>query len=279
MTRGRPHWPRIAVLAYTVAVWAAVVAVVTSCGDEAGNPVAPDQSMDTIKAPEPAATWALAIVVGDSTRLPLRWRTVCDALGCPEAFRLEYTQRLASAAASAAVLFRSVRVVANVDTARIRTPEIGKPVTVCVAIRSERRGLLSVPTTQCRNVETADGPPPPPDSINWSGLKVVTDPVSAGIQWDPSAAWTTKLSKIQYRIDSLGVVRDSAAVVRDSVRAGWTVRFCPQRRDVQGRVWLVIPTSSSWKTRDVQQYQRECATTVDGPPLWVLDRVTFTPIR
>lgn len=277
MTRGRPHWPRIAVLAYTVAVWAAVVAVVASCGQDSGNPFAPEPAADTVKAPEPSASWAAVVVVGDSTRLPLRWRTVCDAMGCPEAFRLEYTSRLSSAAVTANVLFRSVRVVANVDTARVRTPEVGKPLTVCVAIRSERRGLLSSPLSSCRSVETADGPPPPPDSINWSGLKVVTDPIAAGIQFTPTSS--TKMARMQYRIDSLGVIRDSAVIRSDSVRAGWTARFCPQRRDQNGNVWLVVPKGVAWTTQAIQQYQRECATTVDGTPRWVLDFVTFTPVR
>lgn len=256
-------------------VWAVVLSSVSSCGTDTGQVAGPPA--DTIKAPEPAASWALAVVVGDSTRLPLRWKTVCDALGCPDAFRLEYTSRLATAAASTAVMFRSVRVVANVDTSRIKTPEVGKPVTVCVAIRSERRGLLSSPLTSCRNVETADGPPPPPDSINWSGLKVVTDPITSGIRW-ASPPWKTKMGRVQYAIDTLGVVRDSAPVVGDSVRAGWTVRLCPQRRDMTGRVWIVIPKHSAWTTNAVQQYQRDCAGTVEGTPNWVLDFVTFTPV-
>jgi hypothetical protein len=215
-------------------------------------------------------------VVGDSMRLPLRWRSVCDHLGCPDAFRLDYTQRHKDSSIAANVPIRSVRVVATVDTATVRIPLLGQPQAVCVSIRSERRGLLSVPVGNCRLVETPDVAPPPPDSIDWEALGVVRYAAARGIRWDTSA-WKTRLGRMQYLIDSLGVVQDSAITQGDWVRPGWTTQFCPAWRDTAGQTWVVIPQHDQWTPDAVREYQRQC-TRDDEPPRWVLERVTFTPV-
>jgi hypothetical protein len=281
----RRHWMRLLVVLYTIVVWVVLVLVVTNCGGDSRTGLDPAAPGDTVQIPEPPIRWEMAIVVGDSMRLPLRWRAVCDHLGCPDAFRLEYTQRHKDSSIAANVPIRSVRVTATADTATVRMPLLGQPQAVCVAIRSERRGLLSVPTGNCRLVETPDVPPPPPDSIDWGAMGVVRDAAAAGIEWDWPRSMT-RMAKVQYLLDASGVVQDSAPVPGEvdwpsalrPVNPGWTVRLCSHRRDTQGRLWVVVPKASAWDTTAIRQFQRECGTTVTGTPRWVLDSITFTPI-
>jgi hypothetical protein len=281
----RPHWPRLAVVAYTVLVWATIGVAIANCGGDHSPWLDPPfADSDTVQViPEPPIRWDAAIVVGDSMRLPLRWRSVCDHLGCPDAFRLDYTQRHKDSSIAANVPIRSVRVVATVDTATVRIPLLGQPQAVCVSIRSERRGLLSVPVGNCRLVETPDVAPPPPDSINWGAMGVRTD--ASSIQWDWSRSMT-RMGKVQYLLDASGVAVDSAEVPGEvewpsalrPVNPGWTVRLCSHRRDTQGRLWVVVPKASDWDATAVRQFQHECATTVTGTPRWVLDSITYTPV-
>jgi hypothetical protein len=273
----RSYWPRLAVVAYTVLVWATIGVAIANCGGDHSPWLEPPAVQgDTVQVPEPPIRWDAAIVVGDSMRLPLQWRSVCDAGGCPDAFRLEYTKRHKDSSIAANVSIRSVRVTATADTATVRRPLLGQPQAVCVSIRSERRGLLSVPVGNCRLVETPDVAPPPPDSINWGALGVVTNAAALGIRWDTSS-WKTRMGRMQYLLDSLGVVQDSALVRGDTVRPGWTAQFCPTWKDTTGSTWVVVPKHTEWTPDAVRAYQRQC-TRDDEPPRWVLERVTFTPV-
>lgn len=92
----------------------------------------------------------------DSSRVIARWSRPCDARGCADSYRVQWTAGGATALRNTAAL---------TDTLRVRRPAIGDTLAVSVAVTSVRRGLAGATRTATAVVRNPDAPPPPVDSL------------------------------------------------------------------------------------------------------------------
>ena len=101
-------------------------------------------------------TLAVEYVQTDSARVIATWRRPCDARGCADSYRVQWTagavSRLRNTGALAETLF-------------VARPAFGDSLVVTVAVTALRRGLSGVTRTSSATVRNPDAPPPPVDSL------------------------------------------------------------------------------------------------------------------
>lgn len=225
---------------------------------------------------------------GDSIRVPVRWSPSCDALGCPDAYRVTWTLATPQAVSSAdngvvripnedlvslAKVVREVTVEATADTVVIEAPPFNVVATVCVSVVAMRRGLASTATSGCRTVERFDAPPPPVDSIRWDSVTVETDTLAVYPLLDMNT-FAPENSAYQYKAEWVGdtVVRllDSSRVAYDEsngqrialMTVGWFTVLCPTVQGTDGTYWVIVPRlagDAAWSPSRLATYQRRCS--------------------
>ena len=128
-------------------------------------------------APQSTARVSLAVqAVGDSVRVIATWTPRCDALGCPDRYRVEWTPRGAMAAP---------RTVAQpIDTTFVVAPALGDSVRVTVTVVALRRALSSPAITGSVMIRTRDAAPPPVDSLRVDTLDAMLDSFPVAVARD-----------------------------------------------------------------------------------------------
>lgn len=92
----------------------------------------------------------------DSARVIARWARPCDAKGCADAYRVQWT-------AGAAPRLRTT--VALADTLFVARPAVGDTIVATAAVTSVRRGIAGTTRTATTVIRNPDAPPPAVDSL------------------------------------------------------------------------------------------------------------------
>lgn len=92
----------------------------------------------------------------DSAHIVATWKRPCDAKGCADAFRVQWT-------ANAVPRQRNTSALA--DTLVVARPSIGDSLFVAIAVTSMRRGLVGATRTANTVVRNPDAPPPPVENL------------------------------------------------------------------------------------------------------------------
>lgn len=92
----------------------------------------------------------------DSARVIARWSRPCDAKGCADSYRVQWT-------AGSVARLRSTSALA--DTLFVTRPAVGDSLIATVAVTSMRRGLVGATRTAAAIVRNPDAPPPAVDSL------------------------------------------------------------------------------------------------------------------
>ena len=162
-------------------------------------------------------TLAVEYVQTDSARVIATWRRPCDARGCADSYRVQWTagavSRLRNTGALAETLF-------------VARPAFGDSLVVTVAVTALRRGLSGVTRTSSATVRNPDAPPPPVDS-----LRVDT------------AALRLQLAEIA-QLDSYPVIvpRDTLGRSAATLAVGDSIPLCALSRNrYTGIVTILVP--------------------------------------
>lgn len=100
-------------------------------------------------------------VQADSARVIAKWARPCDAKGCADAYRVQWS-------AGALTRARTITVVA--DTYFVARPAVGDSLLVSVVVTSIRRGIVGSTRTSTTVVRNPDAPPPAVDSLRTDTL-------------------------------------------------------------------------------------------------------------
>ena len=108
----------------------------------------------------------LAVTYGpaDSAQIIATWKRPCDAKGCADSYRVQWT---------AGAISRLRNTSALVDTIVVARPAIGDSLTATVAVTALRRNLVGVTRTASAVVRNPDAPPPPVDDLRADTLSVL----------------------------------------------------------------------------------------------------------
>ncbi|GAB1345091.1 hypothetical protein [Gemmatimonas sp.] len=106
-------------------------------------------------------TLTVDFVQSDSARVIAKWARPCDAKGCADAYRVQWT-------AGALTRLRTIAVVA--DTYFVARPAVGDSLLVSVVVTSIRRGIVGSTRTSTAVVRNPDAPPPAVDSLRTDTL-------------------------------------------------------------------------------------------------------------
>jgi hypothetical protein len=109
----------------------------------------------------------VAVQVGDSVRVIARWSNPCDARGCSDSVRVQWSRN------GAALAVRHSR--QNADTLFAALPAWGDSATVGVAVAGVRRGLVGASRAASLVVRRADLAPPLVDSLRVDTLAIAAD--------------------------------------------------------------------------------------------------------
>jgi hypothetical protein len=101
-------------------------------------------------------TLTVDYVQADSARVIARWARPCDAKGCADAYRVQWT-------AGAAPRLRTT--VALADTLFVARPAVGDTLVATAAVTSVRRGIAGTTRTATTVIRNPDAPPPAVDSL------------------------------------------------------------------------------------------------------------------
>lgn len=107
-------------------------------------------------------TLTVEYVQADSARVIARWARPCDAKGCADSYRVQWT-------AGAISRLRSTPALA--DTIFVTRPAIGDSLVATVAVTAIRRGLTGATRTATAAVRNPDAPPPAVDSLRTDTLR------------------------------------------------------------------------------------------------------------
>ena len=99
----------------------------------------------------------------DSARVIATWRRPCDARGCADGYRVQWTAGPVSRLRNTAAL---------ADTLFVVRPAIGDTLVATVAVTSLRRGITGATRTATAVVRNPDAPPPAVDSLRTDTLTV-----------------------------------------------------------------------------------------------------------
>ncbi|MCO4101065.1 MAG: hypothetical protein HEQ38_17060 [Gemmatimonas sp.] len=97
----------------------------------------------------------------DSARVIAAWKRPCDAKGCADSYRVQWTVRDAARLRNTAAL---------ADTLWVPRPAIGDTLVTTVAVTSVRRGIVGATRTATAVVRNPDAPPPAVDSLRTDTL-------------------------------------------------------------------------------------------------------------
>jgi hypothetical protein len=137
----------------------------------------------------------------DSARVIARWSRPCDAKGCADSYRVQWTARDVSRLRNTAAL---------ADTLWVPRPAIGDSLVATVAVTSVRRGITGATRTATATVRNPDAAPPAVDSLR-----------------------TDTLSALAAELDSFPtlVVRDSLGRKGAALAVGDSVLLCAMSRN------------------------------------------------
>lgn len=116
-------------------------------------------------APANNAPSLSAVQVGDSVRVVARWSNPCDARGCADSVRVQWSHK------TAALPVRHSR--QNADTLFAALPDWGDSATVGVSVAGVRRGLVGAPRIASLVIRRADLAPPIVDTLRVDTLGMV----------------------------------------------------------------------------------------------------------
>lgn len=158
----------------------------------------------------------------DSARVIATWRSPCDAKGCADAYRVQW---------SAGSVSRTRTTGALADTLHVARPALGDSLVATVFVTSIRRGRDGATRTATATMRNPDAPPPAVDS-----LRADTLPSLAQLAFEDS--FPTK------------VIRDELGRSRGVLIDGTVSRLCPLARNrYTGEVVLLVDQSYDDATR------------------------------